>query len=210
MNKSNLINHTDIPLSRGNSLHNIFPTPVWKITATKETEHIIEDVIQETYRYKETHKPEQYSNIGGYQTKTLPLDRFHPNGLDYIESIIKEYISPEYEIRKDSLPSGWWVNINDTGSWNAPHCHPGSDLVLIWYLTDSNGLLALTNPYTYSRVNLLSCFSDTNGPTSALQIDAKKGDIIIFPSDVQHMVMPNKNKEDRLSISMNLKLVQKS
>ena len=211
MDKSTLINHTDIPLSRGNCLHNIFPTPVWEIKATKEIEPVIEDIIQNTYKYKENNKSEKYSNIGGYQTETLPIDRFHPNGLDYIESIIKEYISPEYEISKERLPfAGWWVNINGTGSWNAPHCHPGSDLVLIWYLTDSNGLLSLINPYTYSRVHLLSCFSDTNEPSSVLRVDAKKGDIIIFPSDMQHMVMPNKNKEDRLSVSMNLNLVQKS
>jgi len=210
MDKSNLISYTDIPLSKGNSLHNLFPTPLWEIKATKEIEPVIEDIIKHAYNYKENNKPEKYSNIGGYQTKTLPLDKFHPNGLDYIESIIKEYISPEYEISKDLLPSGWWININGTGSWNAPHCHPASDLVLIWYLTDSNGLLSLINPYTYSRVHLLSCFSDRNEPTSVLHIDAKKGDIIIFPSDVQHMVMPNPNKEDRLSVSMNLNLVQKS
>ena len=34
----------------------------------------------------------------------------------------------------------------------------------------------------------------------------KKGDILIFPSDIQHFVMPNQREEDRISISMNLQL----
>ena len=37
-------------------------------------------------------------------------------------------------------------------------------------------------------------------------IDAKKGDILIFPSDLIHYVLPNPREEDRISISMNLRL----
>ena len=32
----------------------------------------------------------------------------------------------------------------------------------------------------------------------------KKGDLIMFPSDVMHMVLPNKSEKDRISISMNI------
>ena len=37
-------------------------------------------------------------------------------------------------------------------------------------------------------------------------VDAQKGDIIIFPGDLLHYVIPNPREEDRISISVNLLL----
>ena len=39
-----------------------------------------------------------------------------------------------------------------------------------------------------------------------ISIDAKKGDILMFPADIYHYVLPNPREEDRISISMNLQL----
>jgi cupin superfamily acireductone dioxygenase involved in methionine salvage len=39
-----------------------------------------------------------------------------------------------------------------------------------------------------------------------ISIVARKGDIVIFPADIYHYVMPNPKDEDRISISMNLRL----
>ena len=88
---------------------------------------------------------------------------------------------------------GWWYNINPKGSWNAAHTHRGVDMALIWYLTDSYGTLNLINP---SRIK-----GEQN-----LNLNPNKGDIIIFPGDIVHYVMPNPKETDRVCISMNLKL----
>ena len=37
-------------------------------------------------------------------------------------------------------------------------------------------------------------------------MNAKKGDIVIFPSDLMHQVESHEGEEDRMSISMNLLL----
>ena len=39
-----------------------------------------------------------------------------------------------------------------------------------------------------------------------VSVDANKGDIIMFPSDLLHYVIPNSKEDDRISISMNLQL----
>ena len=88
---------------------------------------------------------------------------------------------------------GWWYNINPKGSWNAAHIHRGVDLALVWYLTDSYSTLNLINP---SRIK-----GEEN-----LNLNPNKGDIIIFPADIVHYVMPNPKETDRVCISMNLQL----
>ena len=45
---------------------------------------------------------------------------------------------------------------------------------------------------------------DDKGDT--INIHGKKGDIVIFPSDIIHFVLPNPKEEDRVCISMNLRL----
>ena len=94
--------------------------------------------------------------------------------------------------------SGWWYNINLKGSWNTPHSHGGSNYALVWYLTDSNGLLKLMNPLSNRIDNILDKSFNT-----------KKGDILIFPGDIIHYVMPNTKETDRVCISMNLQLCGK-
>ena len=89
--------------------------------------------------------------------------------------------------------SGWWYNINPQGAWNIPHNHGGAHYALVWYLTDSDGLLNFINPS--SRID------SQDG-----SFNAKKGDILIFPADIVHYVMPNTKETDRVCISMNLRL----
>ena len=90
----------------------------------------------------------------------------------------------------------WWYNINGKGHGNHPHSHGGVDYALVWYVTDSDGLLHLMSPFPQRR-------SESGDHIS---IVAQKGDIILFPSDIQHYVLPNEKEEDRISISMNLQL----
>ena len=40
--------------------------------------------------------------------------------------------------------------------------------------------------------------------------DTKKGDVLIFPGDIIHYVMPNTKEKDRVCISMNIKLYNRS
>ena len=93
---------------------------------------------------------------------------------------------------------GWWYNINPKDSWNVAHNHSGTDLALVWYLTDSYSTLNLMNPN-----NRIECIDKSPAAT----IHAKKGDIIIFPGDIIHYVMPNPKETNRVCIAMNLQLL---
>ena len=165
--------------------HDIFTTPLWHIEGTPQ--HRVDELYQMAYKVKEEYKNVKVSNQGGYQSCVFTFKDFHPGGIVYINSIIGDIIG-KFKV------TGWWYNINGKGHWNIPHIHPDSDFALVWYLTDSDDLLQLINPFPYRHGN------------KNIVVKAKKGDIVMFPSDIQHYVMPNQKDTDRVSISMNLQL----
>ena len=135
---------------------------------------------------------ENYIPLVFSQRKTFEWDSFHPQGIELINKTVDKAIERDFEI------IGWWYNINPKGAWNLPHSHGGADYALIWYLTDSDGLLQLMNPHSYR----LDCRDGS--------FNTKKGDVLIFPGDIIHYVMPNTKEKDRVCISMNLKLYNHS
>ena len=171
--------------------HDLFATPVWYIEGTPQ------QLIDELYEKVSIIKEKEYlfdlddytkSNQGGYQTSQFDWQEFHPVGKEYIEKILSKTLPSPVDIK------GWWYNINLKGSWNTPHSHPRVDYALVWYLTDSDGLLRLMNPHSNRVDNKDASF------------DTKKGDVLIFPGDLNHYVMPNIKEKDRVCISMNLQL----
>jgi len=166
----------------------LFSTPVWHIEGTPQ--QLIDELYQGAYNTKEKYKSVNLSNQGGYQTPTLNWDSFHPDGIELINNTLSKSIKVDCKIIE------WWYNINGKGHWNLPHTHPGVDLALVLYLTETDNLLYLINPFSYRKID----------GTTAVSPSTKKGDILIFPGDLLHGVRPNEREEDRVSISMNLQL----
>ena len=166
----------------------IFATPFWHLEGAPQ--ELVDELYQGAYQFKKRYKNNILSNQGGYQSPPFSLEDFHPQGRQYINEVTEAIA----EIGKCEIR--WWYNINPTGAWNLPHTHPNSDYALVFYVTDSDGLLRFMNPQQM-RLEVHDAYRS---------LDAKKGDILIFPSDLVHYVMPNPREEDRISISMNLQL----
>ena len=184
--------------------YDLFPTPVWHIEGAPL--ELIDELYQGAYRFKEKQPSTTRSNEGGYQTPFLDWKDFHPQGIEYIQSVVKETLvkenSTDGPLEVITLPpnvdfkiESWWYNINSQSHWNVPHTHPTADFALVLYLTDSDGLLTLLDPYAYRGIY-----------PQIKNMNAKKGDVVIFPADLYHYVKPNQKEEDRISISMNLNI----
>ena len=167
--------------------HEIFPTPLWHIEGAPL--QLIDELYEGAYKFKELYPSENRSNAGGYQSPLFKWGSFHPQGIEYINKVVGD-------IFEDFKVKAWWYNISGKGDWNTPHTHPRSDYALVFYVTDSDGLLRFMNPHQMRM----------SAPDAHGSLYAKKGDIILFPSDLIHYVMPNPREEDRISISMNLQL----
>ena len=172
--------------------YDLFPTPIWRIEGTPQ--ELVDELYKGAYRFKKEHPSENRSNKGGYQSPPFEVNKFHPQGIEYIDKVVGDIFKFKVE--------SWWYNINGQGHWNVPHIHAGSDLALVLYVTDSDGLLNLMSPHP---MRLLDS-QEYGGAGDHMRVTANKGDIVIFPSDLVHYVMPNQREEDRVSISMNLQL----
>ena len=175
--------------------HGLFSTPLWHIEGAPL--QLIDELYQGAYYFKEKSPSANRSNQSGYQTPPFGWKDFHPEGKEYISEVINNNFKKEFKV------DHWWYNINPKGSYNIPHTHSGCDLALVWYVTDSDGLLYFMNPYPQRTIESKT----QNGNDSQLiGINAKKGDILMFQADIWHFVKPNERDTDRISISMNLQL----
>ena len=169
----------------------IISTPVWHIKDVPSS--LLDELYDAAYQIKKSSlEQDDKSNQGGFQSMQYAWEDFYPQGKEYITSVV-DNIFKNYEMK------GWWYNINPKGSWNTAHAHPGSDFVLILYLTDSDGLLHLLSP-TSHRVYIEHVNHSWERP------NIKKGEMIIFPGDIIHYVKPNQKDTDRICISMNIRI----
>ena len=94
-----------------------------------------------------------------------------------------------------------------------PHCHPRSDLSgVLWIKAPKNsGNIVFESPEIFNRYKELDSYSDEFRYDSNVYMTyyftPKEGNILIFPSNLQHEVKENKSNEDRISYSFNIKFI---
>ena len=152
------------------------------------------------------------SNVTGWQSEFI-----YSNSNDYFTNLITETLS-NYFIRNKILKSfdmslhGHWININQPGALNNMHNHPDCHLAgVIWIKTnDKSGTLQFKNPTAFSENKVLQLLTDKfakdNSLYPAYWMTTPPGCCVLFPSSLDHWVTPNESKEDRISVSFNIKL----
>ena len=175
--------------------YEIFPTPVWYIN--EASQELVDQLYKGAYVSKNNVKSNHISNYGGYQSPSFSWENFHPQGIEYINKILSD-IFDDFRIQS------WWYNINSKGDMNKPHVHPASDYALVWYLTDNEDKLVLMNP----NQRILPSYKASQKQMHVTPC-ANKGDILIFPADIIHYVLPNEKEDDRICISMNISIRDK-
>ena len=171
----------------------VFPTPIWNLKSTDD--RIVSEALEWVSEQRFVLPSSERSNRLGYQSQTM---------FDF--SILEPYWGHIHHRLKEIDPNirynNWWINISEKGSFNHYHVHPGCDLAVIWYLTDNYGTLKIRSPFQYSRCDVPEKFF---GPIE-MNIHVKKGDIVVFPSDIEHCVEPHEHHTQRVSISINATL----
>jgi len=95
-----------------------------------------------------------------------------------------------------------WYNICPKGGFNDLHVHPGAFLSGVYYLTkpEKAGDINFHDP----RKGSVASREPQHMFRGGVEVmDAKAGDILIFPGWLEHSVGPNLDEEDRISISFN-------
>tara|TARA_R110002051_G_scaffold53271_1_gene100575 strand:+ start:2655 stop:3260 length:606 start_codon:yes stop_codon:yes gene_type:complete len=156
----------------------------------------------------------QKSNAGGLQAhapdlKHPVLGEFFKAVMAPLNELVKHYhIAGDFSCGFQDL----WFNLNRKGDYNLQHSHGGTDFSGTYYIKCAPGsgdlvlvnpnqskfLLNLTSTFQFKEANAMNAYTYT--------IKTTPMELCVFPAELQHYVTRNNNKEDRLSLSFNVKI----
>ncbi len=109
---------------------------------------------------------------------------------------------------------GWSVLIRE-GGFSAPHIHPNSNVSGVYYVHTGDiakaksdiqnaGFLALCDPRSRAHVWPI------RGHYETVNVPPIEGSMIMFPSHLEHYVIPFRGKTERISIAFNIAFEEKA
>lgn len=126
---------------------------------------------------------------------------------DELNEHIKRYLkSVEFaEDHKQFSIVNSWVNIYPTGSYVVEHLHNGCYLSAVLFLQTPEycGDFYLLDPLEYHKINNIGREENKH------RFKPEEGRFILFPSYLKHGSMPNESKDDRVILSLNVKIESK-
>jgi uncharacterized protein (TIGR02466 family) len=109
------------------------------------------------------------------------------------------------------IVSEYWININLNEKISFPHSHPNRLFSAVYYVkAEKNcGDLVFMNPNKVVCQNVTDdCISEYNFYNAThWKVSPEKNLLIIFPSWLDHYVMPNLSGTDRISIAFNSRML---
>ena len=126
----------------------------------------------------------------------------------FLESCVKKYF---FEIYKplddiDIYITQSWINISRVGEQHHIHSHPNSFISGTLYISADKEVDQITFSKTdYSTIKLIPTSYNTYN-SSSWSFNISSGDVVLFPSTLQHYVDPVKDsskRNERISLSFN-------
>lgn len=99
-----------------------------------------------------------------------------------------------------SIFSSWLTRVNNDNMPRIDHIHTNSFLSGVVYLHEDSSPLLIRNPSPWRW----SSGKSNEVMSSGYLFEPKRGDIIIFPSHISHLIMPVNNNKNRYSIAFNV------
>ena len=150
------------------------------------------------------------SNQGGWHS----LDNLHTSKHPEIKWLTQQILTiggqsvahlEGSEFKGSVALTGLWVNINRPGDWNMPHSHLPNEWSGVVYISVNknkkngrDGDLIFMNPMPMGK--------QYRRPAS-ISYTPQDGKFFLFPGYLLHMVAPHFDKEDRISVAFNFKVL---
>ena len=187
-----------------NNILHLFSSPIYRARLNLKT-NLIEEFCS---KLKKSTKGVVKSNHGGWQSHNIP-----PTDLPILSIEIQKHanIFKDTFLFKNLLKvAEMWVNINDYKDYNANHSHPLCVLSGVYYVKTpaKGGEIRFIHPAADLMGRDWHHPETTDGNHSNSEqwiFEPKENILFLFPSWLQHNVLPHLGKEERVSISFNLR-----
>ena len=193
----------------------LFPTQI-AIADIENFKDFQDDLIKWIYEYKTKDSGiSRISNKGGWQS--LSKEVFLDEGFKPFQSMLVDSVTElllEFNIQREINLVQMWLNVNGPNSYNVSHRHPNVELAgVLWVKqTPEQGRFVFDNMDNgYRDAMLLHATNREHLERQKMPPEYvpkyKDGTLCIFPAGCSHRVEINETKEDRISISFNIKIM---
>ena len=178
-------------------LFQAFPTP---ILITK-----YENDLSKEIKFVEKQKLQNNGDNGNYRSKNTYL--FNNKQLSKIkkfcEDSVKIFSEEIFYLEENLKITQSWCNANPKGSIHHAHTHSNSIISGVFYLrlNNDNPPIIFNNEFNWGIAPKIKKYNIFN--SGQLIIPVKAGELILFPSSLNHNVPINKSETVRLSLSFN-------
>lgn len=162
------------------------------------------------------------SNRGGWQSSDDLARWEHPSIAALMQWIYSSALQIHHTFYPDEFPGfieqtagklnmqvTAWANINGPSHWNAAHNHPAAYWSGAYYVEAPQGSAHIAFVDPRPNINMVpggGGVLDLFEPVPHT-IEPQAGLLVIFPSWLQHYVMPQEIEHERISLSFNARLV---
>ena len=177
--------------------HGLFPTPVSFFSIDREITKFESKFIEGQPRFPNEGN-ETSSNRNILSSKAMTSIRA------FIETSLEEYVKNIYATKNDTKfkITQSWLNFTEVGQFHHKHAHPNSFISGVFYPKTNPDDKIYFFKDGYPQIELLSeTFNVYN--SKSWWLSAATGQLVIFPSSLQHMVERVKGPDTRISLSFN-------
>ena len=180
------------------NIHNLFPVPVAFFKFGRDLTKAELEFIK---------GQEHFPNEGNTTSKDRKIlkNKELTELRGFVEDSMTEYFktvqAPKFNVSLYMTQS--WANYTETGQFHHKHAHPNSVVSGVFYpQADRTVDKIVFYKDTYDRIKVHSAeYNLYNSDSWWFEVGA--GDLILFPSNLTHMVQPKEGDETRISISFN-------
>jgi len=147
-----------------------------------------------------------YNTLGDYDYKTDP-DPIIQNFAEVCKNKLIEF-SKEFGVSSNTIEcTDLWFNVSSYGNYQEFHRHAGSHFSMVYYVTapKESGDIIFQSAETNTDMFPLPITQVTDASCKTCVYQPEVSALLLFRSNLLHMVKQNKSNENRISISANFK-----
>ena len=188
----------------GDELMQLFPTPLlicpYPVDYSKELEWI------RNSECRKENKGEVGTSVhyNRQSEDTFVLDRPElANVRAFIEAKLHQYVTQIFASTDKMIITQSWLNKSGKGESHHEHVHPNSVISGVWYPQIHEQLPPIQFRSRGQRDVSLQTEKYNTFNSATFMLPMKKGELILFPSNLTHSVPANQSEEERISLSFN-------
>lgn len=189
-------------------LHSAFPIPIAK---SKLNRKFSREEAKEIEKIAKNCRDNQHNIVSS--SSFIFRDFLGLKDLEsFIYKHIKKYADTTLSIRGDNQSleiTQSWLNITNSGQQHHRHEHPNSIVSGVFYINtikDDSIIFYNPNHKIYKHLSLSHEKGEPDSYNNGLKMGITAGELILFPSWLEHSVDINNTNESRISIAFNTKL----